>query len=375
MQSLPIVLATLALVAMAADEGLAEEAKERVWTDVRQLTVEGQGWSDTASPFDRLPAKAKGVVPDAVWSLGTNSAGIAMRFITDATAIRARWSLRSSNLAMNHMPATGVSGLDLYVRMPADQQKPPGQTWHWVAVGRPEGQTNEVALIGGIPAGTHEFMLYLPLYNGVSSVELSVPEGATLQKAPERGKPIVFYGTSITQGGCASRPGMAYPAIVGRRLDVPTINLGFSGNGRMDPPVVDLLAELDVAAYVIDCCPNMGPGEVTERTAPLVRRLREAHAGTPIVLVENIEYQASAFLPGTRNGYQAKNAALKQQYEALVAEGIKGLYYVPGDALFGNDGEATVDGTHATDVGFLRMAEGLRPVLEGVVERGVRGEE
>ena len=174
---------------------------------------------------------------------------------------------------------------------------------------------------------------------------------------------MVFYGTSITQGGCASRPGMAYPAIVGRMLDLPTINLGFSGNGRMDPPVADLLAELDVGAYVIDCLPNMNPDLVAERTAALVRTLRAAHAETPIVLVENVEYQASAFLPGPRKGYQAKNAVLKEQYDALMAEGVTGLYYVPGDPLFGDDGEATVDGTHATDLGFLRQAEVLAPVV------------
>jgi hypothetical protein len=266
------------------------------------------------------------------------------------------------------MPATGMSGLDLYVRMPVDQRKPPGQVWHWVGVGRPEQQTNEVALVSGIPPGDHEFILYLPLYNGAASVEIAVPEGAKLQKAPERGKPIVFYGTSITQGGCASRPGMAYPAIIGRMLDRPTINLGFSGNGQMHPPVVDLLAELDSAAYVIDCCPNMSPDLVTERTAPLVHQLRGAHPDTPIVLVENIEYQASAFLPGTRNGYQAKNAAFRARYEALVGEGVKGLTYVPGDPLFGDDGEATVDGTHATDLGFLRLAQALAPVLAGILK-------
>jgi hypothetical protein len=135
----------------------------------------------------------------------------------------------------------------------------------------------------------------------------------------------------------------------------------------MHPPVVDLLAELDAAAYVIDCCPNMTPELIAERTGPLVRRLREAHPDTPIVLVENIEYQASAFLPGMRGAYQGKNAALMAQYEALVAEGVTGLTYAEGDALFGDDGEATVDGTHATDLGFLRQAQGLAPVIAGVL--------
>jgi len=363
---IPIAVATLIVALLAAEEGLAQEP-ERVWTDVRTLTVEGQGWTDTEAPFDRFPAKARGVVPEAVWSLSRSSAGIAVRFLTDANSIAARWTLTSSGLAMTHMPATGMSGLDLYVRMPVDQQKPPGQVWHWVGVGRPEKQTNEAVLAGGIPPGEHEFILYLPLYNGAASVELGVPVGAKLAPAPPRGKPVAFYGTSITQGGCACRTGMAYPAIVGRLLDVPTINLGFSGNGKMDPPVVDLLAELDAAAYVIDCCPNMTAELVAERTAPLVHRLREARPDTPILLVENIEYQASAFLPGARRGYQSKNEALRAEYEALVAEGVTGLTYVEGDPLFGDDGEATVDGTHATDLGFLRQAQALAPVLAGAL--------
>jgi len=264
-----------------------------------------------------------------------------------------------------------MSGVDLYIRMPEERQKPPGQQWHWVGAGRPAAQENEVGLASGIPEGEDEFLLYLPLYNGVNSVEVGVPAGATIAPGPERlgnrARPIVIYGTSITQGGCASRPGMAYPAILGRMLDWPTINLGFSGSGRMDAPVVDLMAEIDAAAYVIDTLPNMDPASVTERTGPLVARLREAHPDTPIVLVENIEYQASAVLPAPKRGYMAKNEALRVEFDKLRDAGVTGLTYVEGDELFGTDGEATVDGTHATDLGCLRMAEGLLDIMRDVL--------
>jgi len=367
-----LVLVAILFTLMAAVDAWGQGQNARIiWTDVRRLSVEGQGWTKTVSPFDRLPAKAKGAVPDAVWNLSANSAGIVVRFVTNAKEIWSRWTLKSNALSMTHMPATGVSGLDLYVRMPTGEQKLPGQMYQWVAVGQPDQQINEVALASGIPEGNHEFLLYLPLYNGVSSVEVGVPEEAMLGKLPERGNPIVFYGTSITQGGCASRPGMAYPAIIGRILDRPTINLGFSGNGKMDPSMADLLAELDAAAYVIDCCPNMSPGLVTDRTAPLVRKLRKAHPDTPIVLVENIGYQAAAFLPGPRIRFQSNNAALRSQYEILISEGMQNLTYVKGDLLLGNDGEATVDGTHATDLGFRRIAEALTPVLARLL-RGPR---
>ena len=136
-----------------------------------------------------------------------------------------RWTLRKANLAMSHMPATGVSGVDLYVHAAG--------AWRWLAVGQPTAQENEVRLCADLSlAEPHDFMLYLPLYNGVESLELGVPigSGSITPAAPRpaaAAAPIVFYGTSITQGGCASRPGMSYPAIVGRRLDRAVINLGF----------------------------------------------------------------------------------------------------------------------------------------------------
>ena len=221
------------------------------WTDVRNLNLEGKGWQETQSYFDRLPAKAEAKVRPPVWNLSYDSAGMLVRFVTDATNIHARWVLRSTNLAMPHMAATGVSGLDLYVRTSADK-------WHWVAVGIPRATSNSVELVKESAPGQHEFLLYLPLYNGVKGVEIGVPESASLSKAGPWGrgerKPIVFYGTSILQGGCASRPGMVHTAIIGREFNWPIINLGFSGNGKMEPELADLLAELETIGLCAGLC-------------------------------------------------------------------------------------------------------------------------
>lgn len=331
--------------------------------DARELCVEGRGWKDTAASYDRFPARARPAVPGPVWDLSRHSAGMAVRFIANASDIYCRWELTSGKLAMPHMPATGVSGVDLYVRWSGGAK----QRWRWAGSGRPEMQINEAVIAAGIPPGRHEFLLYLPLYNGVKSLKIGVPRRAKIFAAPARPsvrtRSILFYGTSITQGGCASRPGMAYPAIIGRFLDRPTINLGFSGNGRMDPPVVDLLCELDPAVYVIDCCPNLSPELIAERTGQLVQKIRRARPRTPIILIANIEYQAAAFLPVVRFKYTKKNIALVAAYKRLLKGGVKGLHYVPGKNLFGGDGEATVDGTHATDLGFLRIARVLAPVI------------
>lgn len=342
----------------------AESGDPMKWCDVRELEVEGRGWSDTAEFYDRLPARAEGLVRGPVWQLSQHSAGICVRFVTDATTLSARWTLRFESLAMNHMPATGVSGLDLYVR---DKGK-----WRWLAVGRPEQfPANQHVLVSDLPTAEREYGLYLPLYNGVRSVEIGLPKDATFARAPgwpEGVKPICFYGTSITQGGCASRPGMAYPAILGRWLDLPTINLGFSGNGQMESEVAQLLAELDPCAYVIDCLPNLDVARVAERTQPFVETLRQARPDTPIVLVESITYQNAYLLPGMCESHTSKNAALRAACNQLTARGVGNLHYVPGGKLLGDDGEATVDGAHPTDLGFVRMAEVLEPVLKHTVK-------
>lgn len=332
------------------------------WYDAQQLTVEGMGWKDTKTAFDRLPASAEGKVDANVWGLSGHSAGIAVRFSSNSKDIAVRWTVSSDNLSMPHMPSTGVSGLDLYVRQEG--------VWRWIGNARPQsGRTSENTIVRGLPDGSHDFCLYLPLYNGTDALSIGVTPEAEVAKAPERVKPVCFYGTSIVHGGCASRPGMAYPAILGRRLDVPTINLGFSGNGKMQPPVVELLAELDPGAYVIDCAPNMDPGMIRERFAPLVHALRKAHPDTPIVVVECVFYQAGFVLPEAKNGTETKNVALHEVYDALVKEGVTGLYYCPTEKLLGNDGEATVDGVHPTDLGFFRMADAIEPILKAALAK------
>jgi hypothetical protein len=205
----------------------------------------------------------------------------------------------------------------------------------------------------------------------MTKLEVGVPKEHTLAKAParpaDRAKPIVFYGTSITQGGCASRPGMVHTAILGRRLDRPIINLGFSGNGKMEPELATLLAELDPAVYVLDCLPNMSPQEVSERVEPFARMLRAARPSTPIVLVEDRNYTDGVLVASKRERNEASHAALRASFDRLVADGVKDLYYLPGKDLLGDDGEATVDSSHPTDLGFMRQAAAFQSVLEKVL--------
>ncbi len=336
--------------------------KDLLWYDVKNLQLEGKAFADTKAHYDRLPERAEKLVRPAVWSLSRHSAGLCVRFTTDATAIQARWKLTSPKVAMPHMAATGVSGLDLYVKT--------DKGWRWLGVGQPTQQDNTATLAAGIPVGTREYMIYLPLYNGVTSVEIGIAKDKSLTTGapyPADRKPIVFYGTSITQGGCASRTGMVHTAILGRRLGYPVVNLGFSGNGRMEEEVVKLIAEIDASVYVIDCLPNMTAKEVAANTEPLVKLLRAKRPTTPILLVEDRNYDNAHLLPGPKARNTASQAALKSAYEGLLKSGVKGLHYLPGANLLGDDNEGTVDASHPTDLGFLRQADAfeksLRPIL------------
>ena len=336
-----------------------------LWSDIRQFGVEGRGWSDTKEFYDRLPAKAEALVRKPVWDLSRDSAGMCVRFVTDATTIHARWAVTDPWLYLPNLTAIGKSGLDLYVKTNGH--------WRWLTVGVPDAQTNDVLLVKDLIPGKREYLLYLPLYNGVKFCELGVPANCVLEKAPAWGpgerKPIVFYGTSITQGASASRPGMVHTAMLQRQFNWPVINLGFSGNGKMEPEMGDLIAELDPAVYVIDCLPNMVADEIKERVEPFVKRLRAAHPLTPIVLVEDRTLQGAFLTQGQMEWYHLKDRAeLKAAFQRLQQSGVKDLYYIPGADLLGDDGEGTTDGSHPNDLGFTRQAEIFAKVLKPLLK-------
>ncbi|MEW4486922.1 SGNH/GDSL hydrolase family protein [Thalassoglobus sp. JC818] len=331
------------------------------WHDVRDWGIEGKGWDDTAKYFDRLPALAEGVVRSNVWNLSRHSAGMLVRFKTDATDISADYAVTSSKLAMPHMPATGVSGLDLYARDDEGELR-------WLSVVKPDAQHVVTKMCSGIIPGPREFCVYLPLYNGTESLKIGVPKGATFEPIePRREKPIVFYGTSITHGACASRPGMPHPAILGRRLNQPVINLGFSGNGRLEKEVGRFLVELDPSVYVIDCLPNLLGPQVEERAAPLVRQLRKARPTTPILLVEDRTYANTPFYVERQQRHEHAREALRKAYETLKADGDDQLFYLPGEDLLGEDRDDTTDGSHPSDLGFYRQANAFEPVLRKIL--------
>lgn len=329
------------------------------WYDVSRWGVEGKGWSGTAAYYDRLPAKAEGVVTPEVWVRSRNSSGLLTRFVTDSTIFRARYRLSLATIAMYHMPAIGHSGVDLYARTPEGHDA-------WLANTHPTAQNVDQQMGIAIDPGERLYTAYLPLYNSPQRLEIGVQAGAKfLGVAPRTTPPVVFYGSSIMQGGVASRPGMSITALLGRRLDVPTVNLGFSGNARMEPEIAHLLTELDASVYVVDSSPNMNPQQISERAEPFVRILRAARPDTPILMVEDRRYGDGQFVEFRRTRNAQNATALRTAFKNLHRSGVGGLSYLSADELPGP--EELVDGSHPSDLGMMTYAnayeKALRPLL------------
>lgn len=337
--------------------------------------VEGQAWpKELQSPYDRLPARAEKSVREQVWGLSNQSAGLMIRFRANSPEIRIRYTVGGKH-ALPHMPATGVSGVDLYaVSSDGDLR--------WCAGKYAFGDTITYDFKNLAPNDNYhkkgrEYRLYLPLYNSVKWLEIGTPEGTEftpLAVRPE--KPIVIYGTSIAQGACASRPGMAWTAILGRKMDRPLINLGFSGNGRLEPEVVDLIGEIDAKVYVLDCLPNLTirpdsklgltKEEIKNRVLKTVTALRQKRPEVPIVLAEHAGYTDEAINPQSRHFYVEVNEVLKEAFATLKSQGIQNIYLIPKEE-FGQTYESTVDGTHPTDVGMQQYADGYEKHLRTIL--------
>ncbi|MDO5553440.1 MAG: SGNH/GDSL hydrolase family protein [Planctomycetia bacterium] len=330
------------------------------WYDASQWPREGQAWLNPDQPYGRLPARDN--LPVGVVTLGRQSAGLISHFATDAPFIMVRYRV-TGNLAIAQMPATGVSGFDLYCRA--------GDRWLWSGVSLPEKQEDTLELVSGMDAVQKEFKLYFPLYNEVALCEIGVPEGSWFQPLnPPDGPVIVYYGTSITHGGCVSRPGMTFLSQLNRRMHRTFINMGFAGNARMEPEVAMLLAELNPDLFVIDALPNMTPEQVRDRAMPFIKILRERHAETPILLVEDRSFSNAWLHADFRKLHENLRFELKKAYEQCRAAGDTNIFYLPADELLGEskDFDATTDGSHPSDLGATRMADVLEKTIQQILQ-------
>lgn len=347
----------LTLLLMVSVSSLAQTR----FYDASRFKVLGRPTLASTNIFTRLPDSLKGKVRDALWNLGQNSAGMAVRFRTNSKRIDVKWK-NHSVFNMNHMTATGIRGLDLYCLQDNGQ-------WVFVNSAKPrERLANQSKIIDHLDGNEREYMLYLPLYEGIDSLAIGVDAEAVIGNPkvalPVEAKPVVWYGTSITQGGCASRPGMAATNIVERRLNRVVVNLGFSGNGKLDPEVAEVMAKHDAGLYVMDMLPNCTSDLINEKIERFYTILRKARPDTPILLVENPRFPPMRFDSETQKTIDEKNATLAKFYKKFRAAGDKNVFFVSSADMIGTDNEGTVDGIHFTDLGFERCADYMTPIIK-----------
>jgi len=323
------------------------------WIDGRFMPIEGRAFDNVDHYYDRLPSTVTTNVNGGVRSMKHHTSGLQFRFSTDSKKLRLRWKPYSPSVFVgDNLNGIAASGFDIYHRKP-------GNEWRYLSSARISDTNGSMKVYSWIPG--EECLINFPLYNGVREVAVGIDAKASVKPLSPRAsgvtKPVVFYGTSITHGGCASRPGLAFVNIVGRDLDVPVVNLGFSGCGIMEFEMSEHLAKIDASCYVLDCLWNMymsGESSHRERNVdsnyePFIRNLRAKRPDVPIVMAE----QCDVFC-GSPN---AKDRYIRKLYEKLVAEGWKNLVYLPKTNMYSGDGEGTVDDCHPNDLGMETMAK------------------
>ena len=394
------ILFSIALALLVLDAA-AEERKELRMREFDPIDVgaevHGSGWESLAGRFVRLEDSAEGLVRKPVWDLSRNSAGLSLVFRSNTRRLELSFDVFGWK-GMNHMPATGVSGVDLFA------YKPDGEELWCAAKFMPQfkeeyievpatGSQTATAQTSSTPSSAqartvrvtrvaysfeqidyeegceeYEWHLYLPLYNTVENFRMAVEEGCRLEWVPrDERQPIVVYGTSIAQGACATRPGMAWTNLVERELRYPVVNLGFSGNGKLEAELFALLDQIDAGVYIIDCLPNIKVTDNFEEKLEAGIKLLREHHSCPILVVDhsghtNDRTNLSRCFPDELNRRQA--ALVKR----LRKEGIKQLYYLTRNEIAW-DKDSMVEGIHPNDRGMMQQAEAVCGKLRQIDRR------
>ena len=342
---------------MAADKAVVDTNGVK-WIDGRYLPIEGR-WNlgGTEHYYMRLPDSLTTNVNGGVRAMRDNTSGMLFRFRTDSNFLVLRHTPLHGWHGMPHMTEVGMSGWDVY-RLDKASGK-----WRFVAsnwgarddAAHPGARLRRIDWTPG-----DECIINLPLYNGVKEFALGVAPDSRIEApspwASGVTKPVVFYGTSITHGGCCTRPGLGFVNIVGRELQVPVYGLGFSGSGVMEYELSDVISRIDASCYVLDCLWNMSlkeeqsPGRSVEGNyEKFIRNLRAKRPGVPIVMAEHCNVFG--------NKKDDRDIFIRKLYEKLVAEGWTDLVYLPNDEMYTGDYEGTVDGCHPNDLGMMSMAK------------------
>lgn len=345
-----------------AQKSITKKGAEWQWISAtnRRMTVRGLAWfEENKRSFSRLPMRAEKIVRPDVWTLGQAPASARVCFKTNST----RLAIRMQNHApcnMLHFAITGSDGAFIYEGVPG-HMKPWNMTAPFI------GQTDaEKEIITGMKPEIREFTIYLPLYAPLKSLEIGLDPGAKILKPTphRRPKPLVFYGTSITQGGCSSTAGGDFVSAVGRKLDMDVVNLGFSGNGWGEPEMAHLMSEIDAEAFILDYAANTNAENIKKSLPKFIAILRKKHPTTPIIIMSKIHYYWESYNTQNRQGAEKQRDAIIAAYHAARTKGDTHIHFIDGWSLCPHTTDGSlVDGVHPTSHGFMVMADLLTPQL------------
>lgn len=314
----------------------------------KEFSVHGVYFED--GKYRRLPEEVAANTNPGVHFLSTDAAGGRVRFKTNSPFI-AIYATYDHVGKMPHFPFTGSVGFDVY------------RNGIYIRTFVPPMEVNDTfESIIDVPAEDAEYTINLPLYSGLTSLNIGLKEGSSLSPADpyDITLPIVYYGSSITQGGCASRPGNAYQSVISRVLNAEFINLGFSGSAKGETAISDYIASLEMSAFVLDYDHNAPTVEHLMAThKPLFDNVRKHHPDLPILLISRPKHHLT-------EDEVKRLEVVRNTYETAIAEGDKNVYFIPGNELIEERfaEHALVDNCHPNDCGFLSMAYMILPVLK-----------
>ncbi len=332
-------------------KGTVFSEKDFTWHDMKSEPFEVRGLAVCeGEKFLRLPEELLPRVSEGVRVLAHHTAGGHVRFRTDAARIAVRASSLFPDSSMNHMALTGSKGLDVYANGEYCATIRPGTTDEWF-----EG-------VCEMKPGMKDVEINMPLYNGLTHLLIGIGAGASVLAArPYRfNEPVVYYGSSITQGGCASRPGNCYQGFLSRWLDADQVNLGFSGSARGEGEMAEYIARLPMCAFVFDYDHNAPDVEHLRRThEPFFQIVRRARPELPVIFVTKPD--------GSHDPHgEERRELIYETYKCARENGDARVWFVDGRTLFGEKDreDCTVDGCHPNDLGFYRMAQAIYPALK-----------
>lgn len=369
-KSLLSIAGSMALLFGCSSTASAQDYKPALkYVDAQELRIINKGWEDTGRKYGRIPTYLQDSVRDVLWERSQCSSGIAVRFATNSSRIGVKYQLLW-NTHMLHMADTGLKGTDLYI-LEGDS------VWRHVNTNRPNADKNKMCekiYVENMDEGMREYMIYMPLYDGVEDLWVAVDSNAIITPGNyniiDSNKKIIAYGTSILQGGCASRSGMAATNIISRALNCEVVNIGISGEGKMDYCMARAMAQIpDADVFLIDPIPNCTEMMCDTLTYDFINIIRKARPDIPIVMVEGPIYPYARYDKTLGAYLPRKNEAFRRNYEKLMAENPNNLYYVDCVNLDGVEDDGTVDGIHLTDLGFKYYAEKIIPVLQPLIEK------